>query len=203
MILTSFFEELHGGCLLLDTGSFCLELKLINFRFCGSLLLSGVCLGNHDLSLSETWCSSFLSSGFCKHLLSSSLLLSGDLFSLSGDDNFFSVEFCGLLISFRSFDSLVEFLISLELCGFLRCFGTFDLLDEDLLCLSFCEGDFHLLLTISSGKCLGILYLLLLDNHCFFNGDTLFDNVLDFLTLNFESFFFLDVLKFSNALALD
>ena len=203
VILTSFFEELHGCSLLLDTCSFCLELELVDFRFCGALLLGSVCFGYHDLSLSETWCSGFLGSCFSEHLLSRGLFLSSGLLSLCSDDNFLSVELCSLLVSFCSFNSLVEFLISVELCSFLGGFGTFDLLDEHFLSLSFCEGDFHLLLTISTSKGFGVFDLLLLDDHGLFNGDTLFDDVLDFLTLNFEGFFFFDVLEFSDALALD
>ena len=203
VILTSFFEELHGCSLLLDTCSFCLELELVDFRFCGALLLCSICFGYHDLSLSETWCSGFLGSCLSEHLLSGSLLLSSGLLSLCSDDNFLSVELCSLLVSFCSFNSLVEFLISVELCGFLGSFGAFDLLDEHFLSLSFCEGDFHLLLTISTSKGFGVFDLLLLDDHSFFNGHTFFDHVLDFFALNFESFLFFDVFEFSNALALD
>ncbi len=91
----------------------------------------------------------------------------------------------------------------MELGGFFVGFGLFDLLDEDFLGLGFREGDFHLLLTVGTCECLGVFDFFLLDDDCFFHGDTFFDDVLDFFFLDFDGFVFLNVLELGDAGAFD
>ena len=174
VLLTSFFKEFHSGSFLFDSTS-------ISFTF-----------STHDVGFTHSDGCGFLRSCFSEHFLSTCIFVCGYLISISSDDDFLSVKLCSLFISFSSFHCFIEFLISFELGGLFGSFSTFDFLDKNFLCLGFCESDNHLLLTVCTSESFGVLDFLLLDHHCFLNSDTFFDNVLDFLFLNFNRFVFLD-----------
>ena len=125
------------------------------------------------------------------------------MFGLGQDDEFFSVHFGSLFIGIGSFDAFVEFLVGFEDGSFFDSLGTFDLFDENFLRFGFGESDGDLFGSVGSSKGFGIEDFLLFDDHGLLNSDTLFDDVLDFLFLNFHRFVFLDGFDLGDAEAFD